>query len=176
MSSADEKAVKAAVEPLFAVNLGDEKRVELIVARAQEIESARIVADAMWPALEPKMMQNLDRGDPAFLERCRAVPPGLTDAMVSCLQEEAERSLPNKLPANKYTTGSRLTRIVENLVHYRAGEVQGAASKLFDTKQTDRFASVDGIRTRVISILFERCFQELNALPSPCGRGWGRGR
>jgi hypothetical protein len=86
--------------------------------------------------------------------------------MVSCLQEEAERSLPSKLPANKYTTGSRLTRIVENLVHYRAGEVQGAASKLFDTKQTDRFASVDGIRTRVISILFDRCFQELNALPS----------
>ena len=162
MTSTTQQEVREAVEAVFDDVLRD--KIEEIVARAQEADAAKKVAEAMWPALKPEDLILLDRAERGFLERAEHVPPDISEVTQPLVEAAALQKLAAATVTNKYARGAKLKGIVRIAVQRRGAQIREAAHRFFERKANDRFADATRTRELVIKELFRRMFTELQAL------------
>ena len=139
--------------------------VEPALGRAQDVESAHRIVDALWPDLPVEDLERLDRADADFLCCVGGAPGTFQEELVKLLEEEIHGALAGIRETNKYARGSKLTATIEQEVEYRQDDIRREIDRVFDRRQTDRLGDGRRVRDLVLLELNDRCLAQLTLPP-----------
>ena len=163
MNSSDQNKARDAARNAFSELLP--QMIELIVARAQEQNSANEVVNEIWPQLNTESSIKLNNADAQFLHRTKDIPSNIADFAEAIMEAKITNHMASLAETNSYARGASLKKLIESVLAERNNEIVVAAKELLDRENHKAFSSPQRIKQLVLFGLAAKCFAELKQHP-----------